>query len=120
MSNLKGMEEILKRFDARTSKLDASAIVNGGALIVQGQAINIAPVAEKNGGTLRDSISVEKAKNSKRNATALVYTPIDYGVYQEFGTVKMKAQPFMHPAVQLATKKVQAYGAMMVRKAMKS
>jgi len=32
--------------------------------------------------------------------TAIVADGVEYGIYQEFGTVKMGAQPFMSPAVE--------------------
>ena len=32
----------------------------------------------------------------------LVGTPVDYGPYVEFGTVRSNAQPFLRPALDLA------------------
>lgn len=46
-------------------------------------------------GNLRNSIT-----NESDESTALIGTNVEYGKYQELGTYKMKAQPFMGPAFE--------------------
>jgi HK97 gp10 family phage protein len=36
-----------------------------------------------------------------KEQAGVVHTTTEYGIYQEFGTVKMKAQPFMIPAMNI-------------------
>jgi hypothetical protein len=86
-------------------------------LVVEGQAKLLAPV---DSGRLRSSIttvsgygdrtkprgkgSVDSdliAKPDDKNETH-VGTPVIYGPYIEYGTVKMSAQPFLRPALDIA------------------
>ena len=46
-------------------------------------------------GELRDSITSVASGN-----TALIGTNKEYGIYQEFGTYKMAAQPYLVPALK--------------------
>lgn len=87
------------------------------------QAKTLAPVAQKFGGTLRNSYMYkvntiegekeglfnnqhgEKAKKKveykpKKNE-GVVGSNVDYAAYQEFGTRKMVAQPHLRPAVDI-------------------
>lgn len=61
------------------------------ALIVQGDAINRCPVDT---GHLRQSITKEVKDKEARIGTNVHYAP-----YVELGTVKMKAQPYLRPAL---------------------
>jgi HK97 gp10 family phage protein len=47
-----------------------------------------------NTGNLRNSIS-----HFSDDESATVATNVEYGIYQEYGTKKMSAQPFMRPAL---------------------
>ena len=78
-----------------------------------------APVATVNGGRLKNSImyngpeitggfndsggeKAEKQINSKaKKAVGYIGSNLDYAVYQEFGTRKMAAQPFLRPAIEI-------------------
>jgi len=62
------------------------------AFAVQGQAVALAP---KDTSNLASSIDVKRNSNVESE----VYTNVEYGVYQEFGTRFMKAQPYMRPSV---------------------
>lgn len=99
----------------------AEAIVNKTAFEAQGRAQNNAPVDT---GALRNSIytvtkdssgfkaaviAVESMNQNVRTAeipvpdedlTAHVGPSVEYAIYQELGTVKMPAQPFLIPAVE--------------------
>lgn len=68
---------------------------------VKQSAISLAPI---NTGNLRQSIvkrtSIPKAGNNfTAEARVSVTTDGWYGMFHEFGTVKMPARPFMRPAI---------------------
>lgn len=62
-----------------------------GAEIVRDNAKAICPVDT---GNLRASL---ESKSSGMQAT--VGTNVEYGIYQEFGTYKMAAQPYLRPSL---------------------
>jgi len=85
------------------------------ALVVEGQAKLLAPVDL---GRLRGSITVQMRdrgtepdgpveqgdviqKPTDKNV-AFVGTAVDYAEFQEFGTIKMNAQPYLRPALDIA------------------
>jgi len=88
-------------------------------LIVESQAKSLCPVDT---GQLSASIttkSIDRASVPGPEAKpediikaptdpneVLVGTALEHGVYQEFGTIKMDAQPFLRPALDLAKGKV--------------
>ena len=85
------------------------------AVKVAAQAKLLSPVALVNGGLLRNSIMVKtKGKIAKHDGgpvlttstsedEVIVGTATEYAVYQEYGTRKMVAQPFLRPAVDIYT-----------------
>ena len=60
---------------------------------VEGIAKMLAPVDT---GALRNSLQTEQQKPG----TWWVHDGVEYGIYQEFGTHKMAAHPFMVPAAE--------------------
>lgn len=82
--------------------------IREGTYKVQSSAKDFAPVyphkAKKPykkdyvGGSLRESIHV---KFYPKYQTGLVFTTLEYAVYQEFGTVFQEGTPFMVPAMNL-------------------
>ena len=85
-------------------------------LVVEGQAKLLAPIDT---GRLAGSITTqaygngtaptgEGSRPSDRIASptsgdmVLVGTPVEYGPYMEFGTIRNEAQPFLRPALDLA------------------
>lgn len=71
----------------------AKQYVMRGALMVEGDAKQLAPVDT---GALRNSIHSEEGDG----LTAIVADGVEYGIYQELGTYKMAAQPFMVPSLE--------------------
>ena len=65
------------------------------AVAVANHAKTLAPVDT---GNLRGSIDYAMESNN----TAIVGTNLEYAIYQEFGTRKMAAQPFLRPAAYVA------------------
>ena len=86
------------------------------AIEVTSEAKKLAPVAKIYGGNLEGSIQWKTDKGRSGGDTsstalteqppkngAIVGTPVEYGVYQEFGTRKMNAQPFLRPAMDIVS-----------------
>lgn len=86
------------------------------AIEVTSEAKKLAPVAKIYGGNLKGSIQwvTDKGQSGGDSSStalterppkngAIVGTPVEYAVYQEFGTRKMNAQPFLRPAMDLVS-----------------
>ena len=86
------------------------------AIEVTSEAKKLAPVAKIYGGNLEGSIQwvTDKGQSGGDSSStalterppkngAIVGTPVEYAVYQEFGTRKMNAQPFLRPAMDLVS-----------------
>lgn len=80
---------------------EAENIVNSTAIAVQGKAAALAPVDT---GALASSIHVEDTAD----LTRIVADAVEYGIYQELGTYRMAAQPFMIPALNWARPKFES------------
>lgn len=83
--------------DKITAELEpkAAVIVEKYGTAIMGDAVSRAPVDT---GALMNSITTASKMTGK-----LTYTMsdgVEYGVYQEFGTSKMGAHPFMRPAIE--------------------
>jgi HK97 gp10 family phage protein len=65
---------------------------------VHGQAVELAPVDT---GNLKGSIAWRV-----EGKTGIVGTRVEYAPYQEYGTRKMQAQPFLRPALDKMRKKI--------------
>lgn len=90
------LDQIIARFP-----FEAGETVKAGAEAVQGYAAAQAPVDI---GALKASIHTE----AKGELLWWVADGVEYGIYQEYGTWKMAAQPFMVPAVERAQKQYTA------------
>src|SRR3990167_3709515 len=77
----------------RAMKQKAGTYVAKAAADIEAQAKARAPVDT---GLLKNSI-VSRQEDDLRH---IVEAPLHYSVYQEFGTRKMPAQPYMLPAVE--------------------
>lgn len=86
------MDRIIATFPS-----EAQSVVRAGAEAVQGYASSMAPVDT---GALRNSLHTER----KEDLVYWVADGVEYGIYQELGTYKMRAHPFMVPAVEKAQK----------------
>ena len=62
-----------------------------GAKKIQKNAKYLAPVAQKNGGTLRNSIKT-KSEIKQDIVEAQVYTNLEYAPYVEFGTGQRRSR----------------------------
>jgi len=103
----------LKKLGDQTGGRMLETAVVSGALLVQNEAKRLAPVKT---GNLRRSIHVgghseeseladstgsdiEGSSHSASEAHVLVGTNVEYGTYQEFGTSKIPARPYLRPAL---------------------
>jgi len=73
----------------------AAAIVEKYGSQITGQAANSAPVDT---GALRNSITSESGMTGEMQYT--VKDGVTYGIFQELGTHKMAAHPFLVPALE--------------------
>lgn len=122
--SVEGLDSLLKKLDRlskNSTKVVAKAI-GEATKKVQGDAKDLAPVREIDGGRLRNSIQgTLKVKDSE--VTGIVSTNVEYAPYVEFGTGQrgsqsnipsksevslsyredwkgMSPQPFMYPAMK--------------------
>lgn len=79
-----------------------SISLQASALIVEGQAKLLCPVGQypggKVGGNLRNSITHEV---DEKKQVVRVGTNVEYAIYVELGTIKMEAQPYLNPALEM-------------------
>lgn len=78
---------------------------------VRNTAVDLAPVYphkakrpyKKNytGGNLRTSIKSRVYNRGKNDVVGVVFTPVEYAIYQEFGTRYQSGTPFMRPALNI-------------------
>jgi HK97 gp10 family phage protein len=81
--------------DRITKNLNSSAAIVGKRLgeKAEGYAKGYCPVDT---GNLRNSIQQSYPGGQ---VIAQIYTDVEYGIYQEFGTYKMAAHPFIQPGI---------------------
>ena len=98
MASLAGSIQVtvrLEKLEAMKNGLGpkAEALLDVAAAHIEGMAKQMAPYKT---GALRNSIKPEKDKPFSRR----IGDGVEYGIYQEFGTSRMGAQPFMVPALE--------------------
>ena len=95
---IKGLDSLMRKLDSMGGNvLDAlEKATKQTSLAAQADARDNAPVDT---GNLKQSISTEHERSTEA-ATSTVYTNVEYGLYQEMGTVNMPAHPFMVPAAK--------------------
>lgn len=105
---INNLAKCIKKF-GDIGDIDVFPVIKEGTYRVQAKAQSKAPVygganskakppLDKNhrGGTLKGSI---KVKLDKKQKIGQVYTTLEYGPHQEFGTVFQVGTPFMIPAM---------------------
>ena len=89
---------LASRFTTASGRIGAaaSAVLRRTAYAIEADAKASAPVDT---GALRASISTSLTGDGRGGSmTAEIGPTVEYGVYQEYGTSKMAAHPFMGPA----------------------
>ena len=96
-TEVSGIKLDTRELDRLTREMQprAQRIIKATAFAVEGKAKQLAPVDT---GALRNSLQSEP----DGPYTWTVHDGVEYGVYQELGTYKMRAHPFMTPAVEWA------------------
>ncbi len=94
----KKLNDNVNKFAKDINNLIPAALA-AGALLIQNDAKNKAPYLT---GTLRRSIHTEKVSNTE----VKVGTNVEYASYQEYGTSKMAARPYLRPAFDNNRQKV--------------
>ena len=91
---VRGIEEVARNMDKLQEELsqELAVAVEREAFRIEGLAKEFCPVDT---GRLRSSIHAEMTATH----TAKISDGVQYGVFVEFGTSKMGAQPFFRPAV---------------------
>jgi HK97 gp10 family phage protein len=116
--------------------------LEASGLLIHGQAVNLSPVGQypkgsgKVGGNLRNSLSYsvdgevkglnsspgQKARpedgvkpNPDKNSV-IIGTNVEYAPYVELGTVKMAAQPYLNPALEMNKGNIQRIFAEAIKK----
>jgi HK97 gp10 family phage protein len=94
---VEGVEELtvkLRRIEANLSPPQLEIALMVGMQPIQAAAVRKAPVLT---GTLRRSIHTE-TRALHDGAEARTGTNVEYAKYQEFGTSRMRARPYLRPA----------------------
>jgi HK97 gp10 family phage protein len=86
----------------RIADIDITRPITDGTLMVQRVAKDLAPVKT---GRLRNSIHID-IEGKGYDVVGRVYNNVEYAPYQEFGTTRMVAQPFLRPALVINRDKI--------------
>ncbi|MEG0450950.1 MAG: HK97 gp10 family phage protein [Lysinibacillus sp.] len=121
---IRGLDSLMRKIDALggNSQKALKTAIHQGVKLVQGDAKELAPIAEVDGGQLRNSIQGNVEVKSGI-ITGKVSTNVEHGAYVEFGTGQrgegspsppkspenlnyrqdwagMDAQPYLYPALK--------------------
>lgn len=92
MTDIQGLSQLLSKLSELEGIGDNPKAMLAGAFVLQRYSQENAPVGET--GFLKGSISSREVTDG-----AEVFVGADYGFYQEFGTSKMQAHPYIRPAI---------------------
>lgn len=98
----RGLDKLIRKFD-EMGKVDVTPAILEATLVVQRRAKAMSPVDT---GNLRGSIRWKIDNAGKPNVYGTVLTNVEYGLYQEFGTVNIPPHPFLRPALKAERKNV--------------
>ena len=98
--SIQGLDKVLSAM-VETSKIDMMPAIKKAARFVQSTAKDLVAVDT---GILKGSI---KVKSLPKQQAAIIGTNVEYAPYQEFGTRKMKAHPFLGPAITINKSDIQ-------------
>ena len=91
IEGLKELEKKMKQLSNVARKEAKQEALHAGSVLVQGQATLNAPVDT---GNLRSSIDFEVGSED-----AVIFTPVEYAPFLEYGTSRQASQSFMRPAL---------------------
>lgn len=92
------LNSVIKQLD-NGMNIDIRPIIVKATHKVRNTAFDMSPYDT---GQLRNSLMTEiidEVINGKNSVVGRVFTSVEYAPFQEYGTYKMKAHPFMKPAL---------------------
>ena len=92
VTGISGTIRALGKYEGRVRR-DVNVALKAGAILVSKDAIRRAP---RRTGTLARSIRIAV---DKKKMIAIVGSGLEYSIYQELGTRKMQANPYLGPAL---------------------
>lgn len=98
----KGVDELMHQFDVSSANADkyTKEAMNGVVARAQRTAKSLSRVRT---GYMRNNINVMPVTGSGKNITGTLIAEAEYSSFNEYGTYKMSAKPFMRPAATDAT-----------------
>lgn len=85
------LPELSRRFPSAVRAVVDKTVMDAKAVALQRVPVDT--------GRLKNSISTEVSESGD-SVEGVLYTDVEYGPYQEFGTRRMSAQPFFRPAFE--------------------
>ena len=98
MITIKGLDNLQRKFNQLNANTQGRILENAaisGALPIQNDAVIKCP---KDTGNLARSIHTDVTERSNTRVMTEIGTDVEYAPYPEFGTSRMKAQPYLRPA----------------------
>lgn len=94
----KGLEVLLRHFDAAPAQAQKACTTAMKTTLNKAEAVATQNVRVDT-GHLKQSIAVRIVKSGRDQVIGELSDNADYAAYNEFGTYKMSAQPFIRPGV---------------------
>ena len=98
MTEIKNLNSLIQKLNSLGEDVN-EAVYNGVDTTIKAITRDAKLLAPVDTGTLRNSISDEIEKTTD-SITGVSGTNIEYAVYQELGTSKMAAHPYLEPSFQ--------------------
>lgn len=90
------LDNVIQKFE-NAQELDYKPFIQKSTQLVQRTAKAMCPVDT---GHLRRNINRKTERYGETGVVGKVFNTVEYAPYQEFGTSRMNAQPFMYPAMR--------------------
>lgn len=107
---LEGVKELINELERVSDDVAgdlAKVIKKGGKIVRDAAKSNIESQGLVKTGALRDSMKMRITEKDRSQVEATIGPTKFYGRFHEFGTKKMKARPFLRPAFDENSDKVQ-------------
>lgn len=100
-----GLDDVLKKLKALPERVQKNVVTGAIRAATKPIIREARALVPKDSGTLKKSIGAKKRRSKDKNIIHFTVAPLVkkggfYAHMVEFGTVKMKAHPFMRPAVE--------------------
>lgn len=114
-----GLEELISKLEQKAEDVEKTKneALQEGAKVMQKAAQDKAPYRT---GNLKRHIEISDIKDGEINVYVDQQGKAYYGYFQEFGTSKMRARPFMGPAFNASKLKIQRVMADRIRQRLMS